>query len=82
MSAAPLRVGVQEAAMILERIRRQQTIPVDERLQQAAAATRKQALSLPPGHERELMLKKARQTETAAHIQGWLTSPGLRPPAR
>jgi hypothetical protein len=25
-------------------------------------------------------LRKARQAETAAHINDWLTSPGLQPP--
>jgi hypothetical protein len=30
---------------------------------------------------RELLLRRARQAETAAHINEWLKSPGLRPPA-
>jgi hypothetical protein len=32
------------------------------------------------GPERDDMPRKARQTETAAKINRWLTSPGLRPP--
>jgi hypothetical protein len=29
---------------------------------------------------RELLLRRARQAETAAHLNDWLSSPGLRPP--
>ena len=35
---------------------------------------------LPPGPEREALLRKARQDEIGAHMTEWLTSPGLRPP--
>jgi hypothetical protein len=35
---------------------------------------------MPHGHERDLLLRKGRQTETAAHVNEWLTSPGLSPP--
>jgi hypothetical protein len=33
-----------------------------------------------PGVERETFLRKARQAETAAHIDEWLSSPDLRSP--
>jgi hypothetical protein len=68
--------------MALMRNRRKQTVPFDERLQKAADAARQTARLLPPGSERDMLLKKARQTETAAHINAWLTSPGLRSPGR
>lgn len=32
------------------------------------------------GQEREKLLRKARQADTAAHLNDWLSSPGLRPP--
>lgn len=32
------------------------------------------------GTARELLLKRARQAETAAHINDWLKSPGLKSP--
>ena len=38
------------------------------------------AAKLPPGKEREGLLRKARQLETASHINGWIQSAGLRPP--
>lgn len=34
----------------------------------------------PPGPQRDLLERKLRQLETACHIDGWLTSPGLQPP--
>jgi hypothetical protein len=47
-------------------------------LQQSQAAKR-EAQKLPPGIERELLLRKA-QLETASHMNEWLSSPGLRQP--
>jgi len=41
---------------------------------------REEAKTLPPGALREGKLRKARQAETAAHIDDWLRSPGLQPP--
>ena len=38
------------------------------------------AKKLPLGKEREDMMRKARQTETASHMIEWLSSPGLQPP--
>jgi hypothetical protein len=39
-----------------------------------------QVASTPRGPERDLLLKRMRQNETAAHIDKWLRSPGLQPP--
>lgn len=41
---------------------------------------REQARQLPPGPERQELERKAQQADTAAHIEGWLQSPGLQPP--
>jgi hypothetical protein len=46
-----------------------------------AARLRKEAQGTPPGFARDQLLKRARQAETAAHMQDWLASPGLKPPA-
>ena len=64
---------------IKRRNRRKQTVSFDQRLQQAANDAREAARKLPDGLERETLLKKARQAETAVHINEWLTSPALRP---
>jgi hypothetical protein len=68
--------------MKIKRNRHKQTLPFDQRLQQAADTARDAALQLPEGQQREMLLKKARQAETAAHINEWLASPGLRAPTR
>jgi hypothetical protein len=47
--------------------------PLAERL-------RAEADKLPPGETRDLLLRKARQADTAAHVDDWLNSPGLQPP--
>jgi hypothetical protein len=52
----------------------------DERLAQEARRWRGQAKTMPLGIERESLLRKARQTETALHINEWLASRGLQPP--
>jgi hypothetical protein len=50
------------------------------RLAQQAQRLREQASTLKFGVEREWLLRKARQFETAAHVRDWLKSPGLQPP--
>jgi predicted trehalose synthase len=60
--------------------RRFKTVPLDQRLVDEAKRLRKEARGVYPGVEREKLLRRARQAETAAHIQEWLTSPGLQAP--
>jgi hypothetical protein len=45
-----------------------------------AESFKRQAGTLPHGREREELLHKARQLETASHINQWLSSPGLQSP--
>jgi len=52
----------------------------EQRLAKQALLIKEQIKSLPQGRERELLSLKARQLETASHINEWLSSPGLRPP--
>jgi len=47
---------------------------------QQAERLRREAEELPPGPERQVLERRARQAETAAHIDEWLKSPGLQPP--
>jgi len=51
-----------------------------ERLDQEAVRLRAEADKLPPGPQRENLLRRARQTETATHVDEWLSSPGLQAP--
>jgi hypothetical protein len=39
-----------------------------------------QLATLSPGPERDRLVKRIRQNETAANIEQWLKSPGLQPP--
>jgi len=51
-----------------------------ERLSAFARNARVQATRLHPGPERDALLKKARQADTASHIDSWANSSGLQPP--
>jgi hypothetical protein len=64
--------------MAIRRSRRKQTVSFDQRLRQAATAAREAATQLPAGQERDALMKKARQAETAASINKLLSSPALR----
>ena len=35
---------------------------------------------LKPGPQKDALLRKIRQLDTAAHMSEWLSSPGLQPP--
>lgn len=39
-----------------------------------------QVAKLPSGSQKDTLLEKMSQLETASNINEWLTSPGLRPP--
>ena len=62
------------------RRRFKQTQSLEEPLVEEAKRLREEAKLLPPGALREEMIRKARQAETASHMNEWVTSPGLRPP--
>ena len=51
-----------------------------QRLNEEAQRLRKEAMGTQPGVERERLIRKARQAETASHIDKWLSSPGLQAP--
>jgi hypothetical protein len=54
--------------------------PLDKRLAEEARRLRREAWGTPPGAERERLIRRAEQTETASHINEWLNSPGLKRP--
>ena len=56
------------------------TTTFEERLAQEAERLRQEARGTPPGIERERMIRRARQAETALHVNEWLSSRGLRAP--
>lgn len=63
-----------------KRRRFKQTETLDERLAREAERLRAEVQEMPPGLEREHLLRKAKQAETASHMNDWLRSPGLQPP--
>lgn len=65
---------------MLKRRRIKQTRSLVERLADDAARLRDEARALAPGRRREMLLRRARQDETAMQIDAWLHSPGLRAP--
>jgi len=65
---------------MLKRRRFKQTETLENRLSKEAEQLRKEAQGTPPGIEREKLVRRARQAETASHMTEWLTSPGLQSP--
>ena len=63
-----------------ERRRFTQTTSLEGRLADEAKRLRKQAQGTPPGIERERLVRRARQLETASRMNEWLTSRGLQAP--
>jgi hypothetical protein len=65
---------------MFERRDSKQKITLQDLLSAWANDVRKRAARLPPGREREDMLRKASQADTASHLDDWVNSPGLRSP--
>lgn len=65
----------------MERRRIDDRLTFKQRLAAEAMHFREAAEKEKPGSmTRELLLRRARQAETASHMNDWLSSPGLRPP--
>jgi hypothetical protein len=65
----------------MKRHRFKQTTSLEDRIAERAAEIRAQVEALPPGSEkRERLERKARLAEIGAHMNEWLTSPGLQAP--
>jgi hypothetical protein len=66
---------------IRRRIKHTQTF--EQRLAEEARRFKEAAEKETPGSmARELLLRRARQAETAAHMSDWLSSSGLQSPTR
>jgi len=63
-----------------KRRRFKQTQSLEQRLDQEACRLRGAAKQMRPCAERERLIRKARQAETASHLSEWLMSPRLQPP--
>jgi hypothetical protein len=58
-----------------------QCVSLNDRLKMFSDHLKSGANKLRPGIERDALLRRARIADTAAHINEWINSPGLRPPA-
>jgi hypothetical protein len=76
-SALPRHI---EGRSVMQTDRFTQGITVRDRLAHEADRLRQQARTLPAGKKRDALLRKARQLDTASHIDEWLSSPGLQAP--
>jgi hypothetical protein len=57
-----------------------QQATLQERISEWAVGLRQEALAMLPGPDRDQLLRKLRQAETAMHLDGWANSPGLQSP--
>lgn len=64
----------------MERRRIKHETSFQERLAEQARRLQEQAKALPPGKERDGLMRRARQVEVASHLNEWLNSPGLASP--
>ena len=64
----------------MQRRRFKNTLTFPDRMAKEAERFRQEAETKPPGQQRDDLLRKASQAETAAHIDRWISSPGLKPP--
>jgi hypothetical protein len=64
----------------MQRRRRSTPHSFEEQIAAEKSRLEEQAATLPPGPQKDALLKKIRQLETASHMNAWLTSPGLQPP--
>jgi hypothetical protein len=63
-------------------MQRRPSIPhtFEENIAAEKAKLEAQVAKLKPGPQKDALLRKIRQLDTAAHISEWLSSPGLQPP--
>lgn len=65
---------------MLKRRRFKQQTTLEERLSSWTKSLREQAAKLPPGPDRDALIRRANQAETGSRLNSWLISPGLQPP--
>jgi hypothetical protein len=63
-----------------QRHRLEQTYLLAKDFSEEVTRFRKEARGTPPGVERDRLIRRARQAEIGAHINEWLSSPGLKAP--
>jgi hypothetical protein len=69
-------------ASMTKRRRFNQQSSLEDRLASFAKEARERAAELAPGTEKDDLLRKARQADTASHLNEWANSAGLQPPTK
>ena len=54
--------------------------PLGDRLTQETVGLRNDVVGTPSGADRDILIRIARQADTASHMQEWLSPPGLQAP--
>ena len=62
------------------RRRFKQESSLQDRIAEWADGVREQIATMPPGEERDELVKKLQQAEIAMNLDKWANSPGLQPP--
>ena len=76
-------MGQREAIKPRQRMSREERArrpSFEARISQAAKELEDKAWAMPPGPDRDDLLKRARQMDATSHLREWLSSPGLQPP--
>jgi hypothetical protein len=68
------------SSAMTKRRRFKQATSLKDRLIAWASEIREEAGKLAPGSDRDGLLRKASQADTASHVEDWAYSPGLQPP--
>jgi hypothetical protein len=55
-------------------------LTAEQQLYRQSQDAQNEAQKLPHGKERQALVKKARQLDTASHVYDWLSSADLKPP--
>lgn len=63
-----------------KRLRFKPTQSFQDRLALFANDARERAADMPPGQQKDDLLRKARQADTASRLDAWAHSTGLQPP--
>ena len=62
------------------RVRFRRKASLKAQLDLAAKQLRDEAETFPPGHKRDSMLRRGRQSQITSHLAEWLTSQGFQRP--
>jgi hypothetical protein len=63
----------------MQRSQSKQTEPLQDRIASFIREIREKASRLPPGKEKDDLLRRVRLADAASHVSDWVNSPSLQP---